>query len=267
MFEYVILVLIVIIIMQFISQTDYFSGNIASDEFPDKEIIKDNNYLNNLYREQNISDSIMMNTDSNVNNYYQDDIDYDNKRQYQLLDGDIDYEKYYNMYKHQLNCPCPNSKEIGFDNCQNDLDVFKLGNTALKNNKNKSCVSCNFEKDIGAVLTQEQQKIDMNMVKKNILVNNNVEKFAEYKEFVNQNSNQFETQVDKLAQCRTGETCELSKFGETIWDAYDNLLSNDFTKYQTRTNPDILTGVSNDMAMMNKYERVPSIDYNIDKQL
>ncbi len=247
-----------------------FSGNITNNMYPDKEIIVDNNTLNNLYMDKEYTDNIIMDSDNNTNNYYQDQEDSQMLGQYGLLrKEDIDLNKYYDIYKHQLKCPCDNTKELGFESCQNDLDVFKISNMAMTNNKNKSCVSCNFNNlndSVGATLTKEQQKIDMNMVKKNTLVNNNVDKFSEYKDFVNQDSNQFETQVDKLGQCRSSGVCELNKFGDTIWNAYDNLLSTDFTKYQVTTNPEILTGANNSLFGTN-YERIPSINYNIDKQL
>ena len=267
MIQIIIWAVILYILWQLFFTKENFSGDIADNEFPDKQIIQQNNVLNNLYRQRYLTNDIVMENDKNTNKYYQDQIDFQKRGQYGLLKPeDINYGKYYEMYKHQLNCPCDNGKERGFDNCENDLDVFKISNLALTNNKNKPCVSCNFDETIGAVLTPEQKKYDQSALKRNALVNNNVEKFAEYKEFVNQDSNLFETQVDKLGQCRTSETCELSKFGETIWDAYDNLLSTDFTKYQTRTNPDILTGASS-MTFSNNYETIPSIDYNIDKQL
>ena len=233
MFEIIVLVIIIVILYNLLYYSkEKFSGEIDDNEFPDKEIINFNNDLNNYYQ--------------NNNDYYQNQTNYQKKGQYGLLKANnINYEKYYEMYKHQLNCPCEDKKELGFNNCENDLDVFKLSNMALSNNKKKPCVSCNFNTDIGAVLTPEQKKEDFKNVKKNSLRSNNVNKYAAYKEYVNQNSNQFESQVDKLGQCRTSETCELNKFGDTIWDAYDNLLSTDFTKYQTTTNPDILTGTNN----------------------
>ena len=267
MFQIIVIIIIIFILYNMCYSTEKFSGDITNNQYPDKEIIQDNNILNNVYKQNYLTQEIVMDNDNNNNNYYQNDMDYQKRGQYSLLNSDnMNYEKYYDMYKHQLKCPCDNNKELGFNKCENDMDVFKMSSMALNNNKKKPCVSCNFDKDMGSVLTPEQKKADMQMLKKNALVNNNVEKFAVYKEFVNQNSNQFETQVDKLAQCRTSEVCQLDKFGETIWDAYDNLLSTDFTKYQTRTNPDILTG-SNGMMFTSNYERLPSIDYNIDKQL
>ena len=270
MFEIIIVVIIIIIIYNLYNSKENFFVNITDKRAPDEEIINDNNILNNIYRN---NDNIMNQDNDNImnqdndNNYYQNKINFKKKDQYSLMnDNNINYEKYYDMYKHQLNCPCENNKEMEFNNCENDLDVFKLSNMALSNNKKKSCVSCTFDKDIGAKLTPEQQKEDFKNVKKNILRSNNVNKYAAYKEYINQNSNQFESQVDKLGQCRTSEVCDLNKFGETIWDAYDNLLSTDFTKYQTKTNPDILTGVNN-IIYTNNFETLKPINYNIDKQL
>ena len=267
MFHIIAILIIIFILYNIFYSTENFSGDITNNQYPDKEIIQDNNILNNVYKQNYLTQEIIMENDNNNNDYYPNETDYEKRGKYSLLNYDnMNYDKYYDIYKHQLKCPCDNNKELGFDNCENDMDVFKISNMALNNNKKKSCVSCNFEKDIGAVLTPEQKKSDMEMLKKNTLVHNNIEKFAEYKEFVNQNSNQFETQVDKLAQCRTSEVCKLDQFGETIWDAYDNLLSTDFTKYQTRTNPDILTGTSENI-IVNNYEKIPSIDYNMNKQL
>jgi hypothetical protein len=80
-----------------------------------------------------------MDADNNNNNYYPNEIDYDNRGQYSLLNSDnMNYEKYYDVYKHQLKCPCDNKKELGFNNCENDMDVFKMSNMALKNNKKKT---------------------------------------------------------------------------------------------------------------------------------
>jgi hypothetical protein len=266
MFQIIIIVVILFILYNIFYSKEYFSGDITDNQYPDRAIIQDNNILNNLYKQNYLTREIAIDND-NSNDYYSNEIDYQKRGQYSLLNSDnMDYDKYYDIYKHQLKCPCDNKKELGFNNCENDMDVFKISNMVINKNKKKSCVSCNFDKDIGAVLTTEQKNTDLQMLKKNTLVNNNVEKFSEYKEFVNQNTNQFETQVDKLGECRTSEVCQLDKFGETIWDAYDNLLSTDFTKYQTRTNPDILTG-SNGFIFSSNYEKIPSIDYNVDKQL
>jgi len=271
--DIIIILLVVYIIFKFLNFSEYVSKfypeyfvNIENNKYPNPEIMNTNNILNNLYRKDNITNDIANVVDNNINDYYKNEIDFQRIGQYGLLrnDNNIDYSKYYDLYKHQLNCPSTNMEDNTY---QNDLDVFKVGNTALSNNKKKSCVSCNFDNKIGAVLTPEQQKTDKEMIRKNKLVNNNLGKFADYSDFVNQNSNQFETQVDKLAQCRTAETCELNQFGDTIWQAYDNLLSTDFTKYQTSTNPDILTG-TNDIVVNNlSYEKIPSIDYSIDKLL
>ena len=267
MFEIIVLIIIIIIIFNLSYSKENFFVNITDPWDPDGEIINQNNILNNFYKNNNMSKEIMMNQDNNNNEYYQNQIDFQKKKQYGLLKANnINYEKYYDLYKHQLNCPCENNKELGFDNCENNMDVFKLSNMALSNNNKRPCASCTLDNSVYAELTPEQQKEDFKSVKKNILRSNNVNKYAAYKEYVNQNSNQFESQVDKLAQCRTSEVCNLDKFGQTIWDAYDNLLSVDYTKYQTRTNPDILTGANN-LLYTNNFETIKSIDYNVDKQL
>ena len=269
--DIIIIIIIVYIFFKLLNSSENFENieSIETNKYPNPEIMNTNNILNNLYRKDNITNDIANTVDNNINDYYKNDINFQRIGQYGLLrnNNNIDYDKYYDLYKHQLKCPCDDSKNVEFEKCKNNLDVFKIGNMALANNKKKPCVSCNFDEKIGAILTPEQKKADKEMILKNNIVNNNLGKFSDYNDFVNQNSNQFETQVDKLAQCRTGETCELNEFGNTIWQAYDNLLSTDFTKYQTSTNPNILTGTNNAVINNLNYERIPSVNYNIDDLL
>jgi len=115
-------------------------------------------------------------------------------------------------------------------------------------------------------LTKLQKEMDKEDVLINNVRRNNIEKFANFEtSYVNQNSNIFETQVDKIAQLRTSLDYDYSKFGNTIWEAYDNLLSTPFTQYQTDTPPNWLLGTGKD-TFNSHYAPLQTINYKINNQ-
>lgn len=218
---------------------------------PNEEINNLNNKLNNYYQTQEeLTKQIILNQDSNnQNNFKNTDIDFHLVGHNNLLNVDnVAYDKFKNMYAHQIECPCKDGKVVGFDSCNNNLDTFYALNESLKQHNNRSCVTCNF-------LTEEQQKNDYENTISNKLIDQNIQNFANHRDYSNQNSNMGENAIDRINECRTGETCNLNKFGNTIWSAYDNLLSNSFSKYQTTTNPNLLSGVNGDI-LKNDYQTV-----------
>lgn len=118
-------------------------------------------------------------------------------------------------------------------------------------------------------LTNLQKVIDQEEKQINNVRKNNIENFARFElEVAYQNPQDFEGMVDKIAQVRTqvGGTDDYSKFGNDIWTAFDNLMSNPFTPQQTTTNPNYLIGVGND-TMSPHYLPLQSIDYSVNNQI
>jgi hypothetical protein len=218
---------------------------------PNEEINNLNNKLNNYYQTQEeISKQIVLNQDSNnQNNFKNTDMNFHLIGHNNLLNVDnVAYDKFKNLYAHQIECPCKDGKVVGFDSCNNNLDTFYALNESLKQHDNRKCVTCNF-------LTEEQKKNDYENTISNKLIDQNIQNFSNHRSYSNQNSNMGENAIDRINECRTGETCNLNKFGNTIWQAYDNLLSNSFSKYQTTTNPNLLSGVNGDI-LKNDYQSV-----------
>jgi len=257
---YILIVIAFIVVLYFINQNKQkkketfitIRGNIQG------EINEDNNELNDYYVEENkiTNDIIMKQANNNNQQKVKNKIDSQLIGRNNLLNVDnIDYAKFRELYAHQIDCPCYGDKLIGFANCENNLDVFKVSNEVLKQHDNKDCVTCNFLTNTNATLTPEQMEQDVRAVVENKLINSNIENFADYRKVSNQDSNVGVNAVDRINECRTSETCNLNKFGTTIWQAYDNLMSDGHSKYQTTQNPHLLSGVNNQI-LKNDYQRI-----------
>jgi hypothetical protein len=222
-----------------------------------QEIDEANDILNEYYSEENeITNDIIMRQDNNNQQDVKNSVDFQLIGRNNLLNVDnIDFDKFRKLYAHQIDCPCYGDKLIGFDNCENNLDVFRVSNEAIKQHDNKDCVTCNFLTETNATLTPEQMEQDAQAVVENKLINSNIENFSDYRKVSNQDSNVGVNAVDRINECRTGGTCDLNKFGTTIWQAYDNLMADGYSKYQTTTNPQLLSGVNNQI-LKNDYQRI-----------
>jgi len=202
-----------------------------------------NNDLSDYYKTQKyITKNIILNQDSNnQNNAKNTDMDFQLVGHNNLLNVDnVAFDKFKKLYSHQIDCPCVNNKVIGFDDCKNNLDVFKISNNALMEHDDRDCVTCNFLPS--ATLTPEQMKNDAENVISNKLIDSNLDNYSNYRMVSNQNSNMGENVIDRINECRTSGTCDLSKFGSTLWGGYDNLMSGSNSQMQTTTNPDLIGG-------------------------
>jgi hypothetical protein len=228
-----------------------------------------NNSVNNLTNNNNVNISGFLNGDKSCNM---------SKMQKELVS---DYKKkYFNMYKHQIECP----KECGLNNkgynpmqgscqlgdmkrcnlsenndCQgivtsdyNNPDVFSLGFLALDNNNNKSCVTCTSNDNRQTVNMKSPSEVNNedNDVEVNRRRLDNRNKFADFNNYIEQNG-VMETSVDKLAEIRTctNGTCGLESFGRKVSDVYDNLLSTTYTTNKNNCNPGMISGVLEDASM------------------
>ena len=78
---------------------------------------------------------------------------------------------------------------------------------------------------INAQLTDKQTIKDNEAYEMTQLRNNNNEKYADVYSWSNQNTINIETSVDKVNAIRTSDGVEkFSNYGNTIWEAYDNLM-------------------------------------------
>lgn len=257
MYQILCFILILIILYFVFNKKEPFT-NTSVQKNIHNEMEDLNNNLNDFYQEQkNMTENIIMQQDDNNQESFKKNMNYQSVGLNNLLNVDnVAYDKFKNMYSHQTECPCYNGKVIGFDNCENNMDVFKISNEALKQHDNKDCVTCNFLNETNATLTPQQMEQDKKEVEKNKLVNSNIENYSDYRDVSNQDSNIGVNAVDRINECRTGNgTCDLSKFGTTIWQAYDNLMSDGYQKYKNSTNPQLLTGI-NDETFENNYKKL-----------
>jgi hypothetical protein len=244
-------------------------NNMTSANMNVSNMNASNNPVNNLTNNNNVDISGFLNGDKSCNM---------SKMQKELVS---DYKKkYFNMYKHQIECP----KECGLNNkgynpmqgsCQlgdmkrcnlsenndcegivtsdyNNPDVFSLGFLALDNNNKKSCVTCtsNDNRQTANMISPSQVNNEDNDVEVNRRRLDNRNKFADFNNYIEQNG-VMETSVDKLAEIRTctNGTCGLESFGRKVSDVYDNLLSSTYTTNKKNCNPGMISGVLEDASM------------------
>jgi hypothetical protein len=245
------------------------SSNMNVSNMNSSNMNVSNNPVNNLTNNDNVDISGFLNGDQSCNM---------SKMQKELVS---DYKKkYFNMYKHQIECP----KECGLNNkgynpmqgsCQlsnmkrcnlsenndcegivtsdyNNPDVFSLGFLALDNNNNKSCVTCtsNDNRQTKNMKSPSQVNNEDNDVEVNRRRLDNRNKFADFNNYIEQNG-VMETSVDKLAEIRTctNGTCGLESFGRKVSDVYDNLLSTTYTTNKKNCNSGMISGVLEDASM------------------
>ena len=143
-----------------------------------------------------------------------------------------DYKnKYYQMYKHQIDCNKKNNL-VNTNNidCNQSTDANSINRYTLVMNNKKSCANCinekkDYRKSMYSQLPDEVKNIDNEIYNKKKITSNNVSNFVNFENNVYQNSIG-ETSVDKMAEIRTNiGTCGLKDYGTTIADIYDNLLS------------------------------------------
>jgi hypothetical protein len=254
------------------------SGNMTNENMPSRHMASEhtetNNLVNNLTNNNNVDISGFLNGDKSCNM---------SKMQKELVS---DYKKkYFNMYKHQIECP----KECGLNNkgynpmqgsCQlgdmkrcnlsenndcegiftsdyNNPDVFSLGFLALDNNNKKSCVTCtsNDNRQTANMKSPSQVINEEDDVEVNKRRLDNRNKFADFNNYIEQNG-VMETSVDKLAEIRTctNGTCGLESFGRKVSDVYDNLLSTTYTTNKKNCNPGMISGVLEDASMTSYLE-------------
>jgi hypothetical protein len=198
------------------------------------------NNVNNLSRPENLSGFLNGDLACNMD-----------QQQKELVN---DYKnKYFKMYRHQIECPkeCQlhklnlsrcnlsdnNDCEGIFTKDYNNPDVFTLSNLALDRNNKRECVTCTANDD--------RQTKDMNVPNSNIneeddvKINqrrlNNRNKFADFNDYIDRNG-VLETSVDKIAELRTSTngTCGLNSFGQKVSDVYNNLLSTTYTEEKNK---------------------------------
>lgn len=251
------------------NQNNMTSANMNVSNMNVSNMNASNNPVNNLTNNNNVDISGFLNGDKSCNM---------SKMQKELVS---DYKKkYFNMYKHQIECP----KECGLNNkgynpmqgsCQlgdmkrcnlsenndcegivtsdyNNPDVFSLGFLALDNNNKKSCVTCtsNDNRQTANMISPSQVNNEDNDVEVNRRRLDNRNKFADFNNYIEQNG-VMETSVDKLAEIRTctNGTCGLESFGRKVSDVYDNLLSSTYTTNKKNCNPGMISGVLEDASM------------------
>jgi hypothetical protein len=246
------------------NQNNMMSANMKVSNMNDTT-----NPVNNLTNNNNVDISGFLNGDKSCNM---------SKMQKELVS---DYKKkYFNMYRHQIECP----KECGLNNngynpmqgscqlsnmkrcnldenndCQgivtsdyNNPDVFSLGFLALDNNNKKGCVTCTSNDNSQTanmnspfMVNNEDNDVEVNRRR---LDNRN--KFADFNNYIEQNG-VMETSVDKLAEIRTctNGTCGLESFGRKVSDVYDNLLSTTYTTNKKNCNSAMISGVLEDASV------------------
>jgi hypothetical protein len=125
---------------------------------------------------------------------------------------------------------------LGFNNNLNQYSL--LQNMAIQqpvvttNNMNMDLVNIDqfnqqdmLNSFINAQLTDKQMIQDNEAYEMTQLRNNNNQKYADIYSWSNQNPINIETSVDKINAIRTSDGIEkFSNYGNTIWEAYDNLM-------------------------------------------
>jgi len=205
-----------------------YLGNLSED--------KQKNKVNNLSSAENISGFLNGDIACNMD-----------QQQKELVDN---YKnKYFRMYRHQIECPkeCQlhklnlnrcnlsdnNDCEGIFTKDYNNPDVFTLSNLVLDKNNKRECVACtaNDDRQTRNMMTQDSNVNEDDEVKINERRLNNRNKFADFNDYIDRNG-VLETSVDKIAELRTSTTgtCGLNSFGQKVSDVYNNLLSTTYTE-------------------------------------
>jgi hypothetical protein len=180
-----------------------------------------------------------------------------------LNSNDMDEFKrnYYGMYAHQIECPknCHMNK-LGMKKCDlqsdkdcngvfttnyNNPDVYALNYMALLNNNERPCVTCTEKPSIDDRKRLDQMKV----------TNANLSNTVNFEDNVYLNSIG-ETQVDKMAEIRTGcatGTCGLKDYGKSIKNVYDNLLNTPVYNNRKSCDPYQLTGINENTQLGDNY--------------
>ena len=97
---------------------------------------------------------------------------------------------------------------------------------------------------INPQLTTDQQKIDNENFIITKLRDDNSGKYSDFTHYILNSELQTETPVDKINEIRTSNgKIKLSDYGDTIWNAYDNLMSSTFTRYKDAHVPNNEIGI------------------------
>jgi len=227
------------------NKRDNFMTNFMKEEIP---VPPPNRISNSLELFDNIT---MENNNYNTNNC-------------NIINSNIikDYKnKYYPIYKHQINCN--KNSNTNHSDCNQTMDANSINRYTLVMNNNKSCSTCindkkNYKKHLYNQLPDEIKNIDNELYNKKKITNNNVSNFVNFENNVYQNSIG-ETSVDKMAEIRTNiGTCGLKDYGTTIADIYDNLLSTTSGKKleSEMPNPDKITGILEDASKASFYSDI-----------
>ena len=167
---------------------------------------------------------------------------------------------YYKMYEHQINCP----------NGPSYTDTVKLNRELMEKVNSKECAMCTYKEnsnnkinysmyDLMSIDNVEQ---DNEKVLNNEITLNNINNFATFNNIIEQDSNNVESSVDKIAEIRTcgNETSAFKKYGNKISDIFDNLVSTDAMKYKTSDLP--VEGNSDFPADYSEYQQLYSNNQN-----
>jgi hypothetical protein len=204
---------------------------------------------NNMPKMKNMNNNVnKLSSPENLSGFVNGDISCNmDKQQKELVD---DYKnKYFRMYRHQIECPkeCQlhrlNLKKCNlsenndcqdiFTNDYNNPDVFTLSNLALDKNNRRECVTCtaNDNRQTRDMMVPDSNVNEEDEVKINERRLNNRNKFADFNDYIDRNG-VMETSVDKIAELRTSNTgtCGLNSYGKKVSDVYDNLLSTTYSE-------------------------------------
>lgn len=138
------------------------------------------------------------------------------------------------------------SRAVGVQNILDKVSDFDNVSRSFMNSqvlsKQPSGIQENFQN-----VDEELKAKDKELSKKKKVSFANVNNYANFNNYVNQNGI-LETSVDKLAEIRSdvtnNATCGLNKYGQTIAQVYDNLMSNTYMEYKKSCDVNKITGIT-----------------------
>ncbi len=145
--------------------------------------------------------------------------------------NDSDYmQKYYPLYKHQINC----MERCGLNNtdykCVQPADPIRMSLDAMNYANNKTCSTCTAQlndRNFGYnSLPNDTIALDDDRLKMKENGINNVNKLVDFNNVTFQDSISGPTQIGRINVERTSVlgTCDLNKFGNTIANSFDGLI-------------------------------------------
>ena len=233
----------------------YYDTNSFNQNYVTEAPIEnfDIEYFNNLgVDNESINKVNNLSNPENISGFLNGDLACNMDQQQKELVNDYK-NKYFKMYRHQIECPkeCQlhklnlnrcnlsdnNDCEGIFTKDYNNPDVFLLSNLALDRNNKRECVTCtaNDDRQTNGMNVPNSNVNEEDDVKINQRRLNNRNKFADFNDYIDRNG-VLETSVDKIAELRTSTngTCGLNSFGQKVSDVYNNLLSTTYTEEKNK---------------------------------